>query len=61
MDAKKRNSMQKISTVVGAIVLNHPLGYQHFTLAQRGVKLRDQVARIVVHSLSGAQYHLPLP
>jgi hypothetical protein len=43
MDAKKRNSMQKISTVIGgAIALNHPLGYQLFTLAQRGPRLHDE-------------------
>ena len=42
MDAKKRNTIQKIGTAVGgSILLNHTLGYQPLNLGQRGGRLHD--------------------
>lgn len=43
MDANKRNSIQKIGTVVGSsLLLNYTLGSLPFGLGQRGSKLHDE-------------------
>lgn len=43
MDANKRNSIQKIGTIVGSSILaNYAFGLQPFSLAQRGIKLHDE-------------------
>jgi transcriptional regulator with XRE-family HTH domain len=42
MDAKKRNSIQKIGTAVGGSILLNHVGYQPFSFGQRGVKLHDE-------------------
>jgi len=43
MDAKKRNSIQKIGTALGgSILLNAASGLQPFSLVHRGAKLHDE-------------------
>src|SRR5437764_6261643 len=43
MDAKKRNSIQKIGTAVGSsLLLNSPFGSQLFSSSQRGIRLHNE-------------------